>query len=143
MHEYLEKIIRHKAQGSPGGIFAALESHIWFDCFLIYEDEIGLEYPFLDTVELGQHLMASMNNSDDCDTKAVHSKEGEILQRSQLDDIATLVLIIVSTLVDPAVFETANPLVSAIYAPAIIRAQLESLEENELIIIMLSVSHVR
>ncbi|KAJ3467993.1 hypothetical protein MRS44_005557 [Fusarium solani] len=42
----LQQLAEHQARGFPGGIFAALETNLWLRYFAIYEEEIGLEYPF-------------------------------------------------------------------------------------------------
>ncbi|KAH6870988.1 hypothetical protein B0T10DRAFT_375332, partial [Thelonectria olida] len=111
----------------------------WLECFVIYEEEIGFEYPFLDPTKCRSQLRASTSNTDGCDdANTTHTSLAEIREKSHFENIATLILALVATLAEPEAAEIAMPVVLDIYGPTITKGHLSSLVEDEFIVLMIS-----
>lgn len=135
--ESIQQLMDHRSHGAPGGLLAAFEAKYWIKLLLIYEEEIGLQYPFLDIEKLKQ------------DVRAIHIARSSVGARStvpkarkeeRLEDVALVIHAIVSTLADPAAIEIANPAIDEIFTGAIGRTQLNGVDRDELCVLILCVS---
>ncbi|KAL7943929.1 hypothetical protein V8C42DRAFT_327203 [Trichoderma barbatum] len=124
----LEQLLLHRASKTPGNVLAFVDNDRWLSIIAFYEEEIGVQYPFLNLEELKRqvtevdprkakddHILPSQASSD---TKP---------SRSQVENIAIHVLAIISIFADARAIGIANPWVEETYAATVARTQLQSI----------------
>ncbi|KAH7010211.1 fungal-specific transcription factor [Ilyonectria destructans] len=132
--ESIQQLIDHRSHGAPGGLLAAFEAKYWIKLLLIYEEEIGLQYPFLDIEKLKQDIRAIHIARS---SVGAHSTVPKARKEERLEDVALVIHAIVSTLADPAAIEIANPAIDGIFTGAIGRTQLNGVDRDELCVLIL------
>ncbi|EFW99796.1 fungal specific transcription factor domain containing protein [Grosmannia clavigera kw1407] len=124
----LQKLVNHRLHGSPGGVLAALSEECWADILYTYDEEIGLQYPFLDIADLQRDI-----------SQAVHQRaDGYFSQHDQISDIATLILAVVAIFTDSDSAEISNALVQNIFTDAIARTHLAGGDRQSLSLLTLT-----
>ncbi|KAK7403528.1 hypothetical protein QQX98_010706 [Neonectria punicea] len=130
--ETMRHLIQQRRLGSPGGVLAALDGEYWMKVLLVYEEEVGIQYPFLDVDILRQEIMAVKNNVS---RSTVGVRKDHTHDR--IEDMAITIHAIISTLADPTAIEIANPAAEEIFAGAVGRTQLNGADKEELIVLIL------
>ena len=106
----------------------------------VYEDEIGLQYPFLDIQELQGTIRSTKQGTTQGRSERLDVHISGRRYQERLDDILNLIFYTVSILADPASAERSKPSVESIYGGAVARTQLGNLNEDDLVLIILVVS---
>ncbi|KAF7558191.1 hypothetical protein G7Z17_g120 [Cylindrodendrum hubeiense] len=133
--ESMRQLVNHRTGGSPGGFLAAFEAKYWIKVMLIYEEEIGLQYPFLDIEKLKYDIRAIRFSRS---SAGVRSTAAKTAKEARLEDVAFVIHAIVSTLTDPAAINVANPVIEEIFTGAIGRTQLNGVDRDELCVLILA-----
>ncbi|KPM41901.1 hypothetical protein AK830_g4608 [Neonectria ditissima] len=131
--EPMRHLIQQRRAGSPGGVLAALDAEYWMKVLAIYEEEVGVQYPFLDVDILRQEIMAAKRNRSRTATGVPRTRKQE-----RIEDMTIVIHAIVSTLADPTAIDIANPAAEEIFAGAVGRTQLNGASKEELIVLILS-----
>lgn len=126
----MQKVIDHRKSGAARGTFAPLETDHWINIFQVYEEEVGMQYPFIDLGELRRTVHAAESNT-------YGPSASEYL--ASIEDIATLILAVVSSLADPDTVEVANDLVGVLFGAALVRTQLTTANKTDMTIVILAV----
>lgn len=134
--ESMRHLINQRCTGSPGGVLAALDEEYWMKVLLLYEEEVGVQYPFLDVDILRQEIMAVKHNVSRTAAGGVQRTR----KQERIEDMAITIHAIVSTLADPTAIDIANPAAEEIFAGAVGRTQLNGANKEELIVLILCVS---
>lgn len=126
----MQQLIDHRNTGAPPGTFAPLDKELWIRIIDIYEEEVALQYPFLDLENLRQRIRA-----------AAPPNEGSPVPEDQsgVEDIMSLVLSVASSIVDSGTLTVANSFVESLYSAAMLRTQLGAVNKTDLSIIILAV----
>lgn len=126
----MQHMIEHRKSGSPRSNLALLEIDQWKSIIHRYEEEVGLQYPFIDCEDLRWRIRLSHSGADD--SQIATDLDG-------VDDVVALILAVVSRFVEPDAAEAANALVEELYAAALVRAQLQSINKTGMTMIVLCV----
>ncbi|RSM09061.1 hypothetical protein CDV31_007828 [Fusarium ambrosium] len=122
------------ATGTP---LSTLSLSDWMQIIQVYEEEIGLQYPFLDIQELQETIRSTKQGTSQGRSERLDGHISGRRYQDRLDDILTLIFYTVSILADPASTERSKPSVEAIYGGAVSRSQLGNLNEDDLVLIIL------
>ncbi|XWW92310.1 hypothetical protein V2A60_000233 [Cordyceps javanica] len=125
----MQQLIDHRKTGAPPGTFAPLDKELWIRIIDIYEEEVALQYPFLDLQNLRQRVRASVPPSE------AHPVPED---QSGIEDIMSLVLSVASSIVDPGTLTVANSFVESLFSGAMLRTQLGAVSKTDLSIIILA-----
>ncbi|ATY58690.1 fungal specific transcription factor domain-containing [Cordyceps militaris] len=127
----MQQLIDHRktTAGAALGTFAPLDKELWIRIIDIYEEEVALQYPFLDLETLRHRIRASAPPSE---TNPVPDDQGGI------EDIMSLVLSVASSIVDPGTLPVANSFVEGLFSRAMLRTQLGAVNKTDLSIIILA-----
>ncbi|KAL6898514.1 hypothetical protein GGI43DRAFT_384812 [Trichoderma evansii] len=124
---FLEKLLFHRANNAPGNALAYVDNDRWFSIIALYEEEIGIQYPFLNLDELRRQITeGDVRNSKDDPLRQPKLPPGAKASRIQIENIAIHVLAIISIFADARTIEIANPWIEEIYAGTVARTQLDS-----------------
>ncbi|KAJ6788167.1 hypothetical protein PWT90_11125 [Aphanocladium album] len=125
----MQQLIDHRKTGTPAGTFAPLDKELWIRIIDIYEEEVALQYPFLDLENLRNRIRA-----------AAPPSEGNPVPEDQsgVEDIMALVLSVASSIVDSGTLTVANSFVENLYSTAMLRTQLGAVNKTDLSIIILA-----
>ncbi|KAH7131111.1 hypothetical protein EDB81DRAFT_888403 [Dactylonectria macrodidyma] len=132
--ESMQQLMHHRSTASRGSILTAFEAKYWVKVLLIYEEEIGLQYPFLDIDKLKQDVRSTHVARS---TAGVHATAPKTCKEERLEDVAVIIHAIVSTLADAAAIDIANPAMDEIFTGAIGRTQLNGVDRDELCVLIL------
>ncbi|KAI5459327.1 hypothetical protein BGZ63DRAFT_426613 [Mariannaea sp. PMI_226] len=116
-----------KCRGKPGAVLAMLDLEYWVEALSIYEEEIGLQYPFLDINELKHKIKLSKQSSDVLRTNGCE----------RIEDTALIIYAIVSMLAEHAAIDIINASAEEIFTAAVGRTQLNGADKDELSVIIL------
>jgi hypothetical protein len=128
--ETLQDLINRR--GTPGAVIAGLDVNHWVEVLSIYQDEIGLQYPYLDIEDLKRKI--NLAKQDNLGTDTLRSRGDE-----RLDDLALMVHAIVSILADSAAGDVVNALAEEIFTTVTGRAQLNGADKDDLSLLILAV----
>ncbi|EHK46888.1 hypothetical protein TRIATDRAFT_306627 [Trichoderma atroviride IMI 206040] len=124
---FLEKLLFHRANNAPGNALAYVDNDRWLSIIALYEEEIGIQYPFLNLDELRREITeGDVRNAKDDHSRQPKPPPGAKASRIQIENIAIHVLAIISIFADARTIEIANPWVEEIYAATVARTQLDS-----------------
>lgn len=139
---FLEKLLFHRANNAPGNALAYVDKDRWLSIIALYEEEIGIQYPFLNLDELRrQTTEGDVRNSKDDPSRQPELPPGAQASRIQIENIAIHVLAIISIFADARTIEIANPWIEEIYAGTVARTQLDStVNAADLCLLILAVS---
>lgn len=126
----MQRVIDHRKISGNRGKFAPLEADHWMNIFQVYEEEVGMQYPFIDLGELRRTVQAVESNT--YGPNAV----GEF---ASLEDMATLILAVVSSLADPDTVDVANDFVGDLFGAALVRTQLTTANKTDMTVVILCV----
>ncbi|OAA73297.1 fungal specific transcription factor domain-containing protein [Cordyceps fumosorosea ARSEF 2679] len=125
----MQQLIDHRKTGAPPGTFAPLDKELWIRIIDIYEEEVALQYPFLDLENLRHRIRAA----------APPSESNSVPQdQVAVEDIMSLVLSVASSIVDPGTLTVANSFVESLFSGALLRTQLGAVNKTDLSIIILA-----
>ncbi|KAL7928665.1 hypothetical protein V8C35DRAFT_317668 [Trichoderma chlorosporum] len=123
----LEQLLSHRSSKTTGNVLAFVDNDRWLSIIAFYEEEIGVQYPFLNLEELkhqitevdprktkDEHLLSSSSSSDARPT------------RTQIENIAIHMLAIISIFADARAIGIANPWIEETYAATVARSQLQT-----------------
>ncbi|KAJ4152150.1 hypothetical protein NW765_017659 [Fusarium oxysporum] len=134
----IRRLIDHHRNGSPGGVLAAFETEFWMGVLLVYEEEVGLQYPFLDLDELRHQIKAAKQDVSNSGTEGHNLEMMKSRKREHVEDIAMLVLTVVSTLANPAAIDMVDPLAEEVFTGAVARSQLNTIDQDDLTVLILN-----
>lgn len=139
---FLEKLLFHRANSAPGNALAYVDNDRWLSIIALYEEEIGIQYPFLNLDELRREIIgADVRIAKDDSSRQPNPPPGAKASRIQIENIAIHVLAIISIFADARTIEIANPWVEEIYAGTVARTQLDStVNAADLCLLILAVS---
>lgn len=139
---FLEKLLIHRANNAPGNALAYVDNGRWLNIIALYEEEIGIQYPFLNLDELRRQITeGDVRNTKDDPSRQPAPPPGGKASRIQIENIAIHVLAIISIFADARTIEIANPWVEEIYAGTVARTQLDStVNAADLCLLILAVS---
>lgn len=133
----LEKLLVHRASKATGNVLAFVDNDRWLSIIAFYEEEIGVQYPFLNLEELKRRI----TETDSKNMKDEQSPSDTKPSRSQVENIAIHILAIISIFADARAIGIANPWVEEIYAATVARTQLSStVDAADLCLLILAVS---
>ncbi|KAL7908389.1 hypothetical protein GGI35DRAFT_470043 [Trichoderma velutinum] len=118
----LEKLLVHRASKATGNVLAFVDNDRWLSIIAFYEEEIGVQYPFLNLEELKRQI----TEFDSKNIKDEQSSSDTKPSRSQVENIAIHILAIISIFADARAIGIANPWVEEIYAETVAKSQLQS-----------------
>ncbi|KAH6603738.1 fungal specific transcription factor domain-containing [Trichoderma cornu-damae] len=123
----LERLLFHRANRTPGNVLTYIENDRWISIIAFYEEEIGIQYPFLNLEELRREITEAepMDSLDD-HLLQPKSPSDPKADRSQIEDIAIHILAIISIFSDAQAIGIASPWVEDTYASTVARSQLQS-----------------
>ncbi|KAJ4281990.1 hypothetical protein BFJ70_g7802 [Fusarium oxysporum] len=117
---------------SPRGALEALDQSFWCRILAIYEEEVGMMYPFLDIHQLSHEIIDGKTRSDfDCPPSSSLYSEG-------VGNIAFLVLAIVSSFEGSKAVEIASPVVEEAFVSTIPKIHLQSPDLGDLTLLALT-----
>ncbi|KAL7921443.1 hypothetical protein ACQKWADRAFT_295799 [Trichoderma austrokoningii] len=123
---FLEKLLFHRANNAPGNALAYVDNDRWLSIIALYEEELGIQYPFLNLDELRRQITeGDVRNAKD-DVSRQPKPPGAMASRIQIENIAIHILAIISIFADARTIEIANPWIEEIYAATVGKAQLDS-----------------
>lgn len=139
---FLEKLLFHRANNAPGNALAYVDNDRWLSIIALYEEEIGIQYPFLNLDELRREItQGDVRNAKDDHSRQSKPPPGTKASRIQIENIAIHLLAIISIFADARTIEIANPWVEEIYAGTVARTQLDStVNAADLCLLILAVS---
>ncbi|KAL7809265.1 hypothetical protein V8C26DRAFT_412108 [Trichoderma gracile] len=123
----LEQLLLHRASKSAGNVLAFIDDDRWINIISFYEEEIGVQYPFLNLEELKRQITEgdSRNARDDHHQSSQPPPSSQV-SRSQIENIAIHILAIISIFADARAIGIANPWVEEAYAATVAKTQLNS-----------------
>jgi hypothetical protein len=138
----LEQLLLHRANHTPGSALAYIDHDRWLNIIAFYEEEIGIQYPFLNLDELRRQITeGDMGNAKDDPSRQSKSPSDSKASRNQIEDIAIHVLAIIAIFADARTIGVANPWVEETYASTVARTQLDSsVNGADLCLLILAVS---
>lgn len=138
----LEQILLHRVNKSPGNVLAYIDNDRWLSIIAFYEEEIGVQYPFLNLEELRRQVTeGSPRNAEEDHGLQPKSPSDSRPSRIQVENIAIHVLAIISIFADARAIAIANPWVEETYAETVARTQLQSaVNAADLCLLILAVS---
>ncbi|RKK26227.1 hypothetical protein BFJ65_g4122 [Fusarium oxysporum f. sp. cepae] len=117
---------------SPRGALEALDQSFWCRILAIYEEEVGMMYPFLDIHQLSHEIIDGKTRSGfDCPPSSSLYSEG-------VGNIAFLVLAIVSSFEGSKAVEIASPVVEEAFVSTIPKIHLQSPDLGDLTLLALT-----
>ncbi|KAI8650652.1 Fungal-trans domain-containing protein [Fusarium keratoplasticum] len=131
------KFLVQQCINTTGTSLSTLSLSDWMQVIQVYEDEIGLQYPFLDIQELQETIRSTKQGTTQGRSERHDAHISGRRYQERLDDILTLIFYTVSILADPASAERSKPSVESIYGGAVARSQLGNLNEDDLVLIIL------
>lgn len=134
------KFLVQQCVNTAGTPLSTLSLSDWMQIIQVYEEEIGLQYPFLDIQELQDTIRSTKQGTTQGRSERHDAHISRRRYQERLDDILTLIFYTVSILADPASVERSKPSVESIYGGAVARSQLGNLNEDDLVLIILGVS---
>ncbi|CAK7231494.1 hypothetical protein SCUCBS95973_007937 [Sporothrix curviconia] len=133
----LQTLTDHRQRDRPGAALAAFSSDHWKGVLQIWAEEVGQQYPFIDTARLAQDIESASHDADTQPsfTPTSPQRSSPTLQntdhRRYVEDTAILILMVVCLIVDPALIATANPLAEEIYRDVHVRTQLSDVNRAD------------
>ncbi|RKK74065.1 hypothetical protein BFJ69_g8804 [Fusarium oxysporum] len=117
---------------SPRGALEALDQSFWCRILAIYEEEVGMMYPFLDIDQLSHEIIDGKTRSGfDCPPSSS-------LYGGGVGNIAFLVLAIVSSFEGSKAVEIASPVVEEAFVSTIPKIHLQSPDLGDLTLLALT-----
>ncbi|KAL5608583.1 hypothetical protein FOVSG1_003264 [Fusarium oxysporum f. sp. vasinfectum] len=117
---------------SPRGALDALDQSFWCRVLAIYEEEVGMMYPFLDIDQLSHEIIGGKTRSGfDCPPSSSLYSEG-------VGNIAFLVLAIVSSFEGSKAVEIVSPVVEDAFVSTIPKIHLQSPDLGDLTLLALT-----
>lgn len=131
----------------PGAALAAFGLDHWKGILQIWAEEVGLQYPFIDTDRLAHDIVnASHQQTDQHDFSPASAHSGTATaagtnHRRNVEDTAILILVVVAILVDPTLVTAANPLAEAIYRDVLIRTHIADVDRADVSLMTVAASY--
>ncbi|ERS95646.1 hypothetical protein HMPREF1624_07720 [Sporothrix schenckii ATCC 58251] len=133
----------------PGAALAAFSLDHWKSILQVWAEEVGLQYPFLDTETLALDIVGAFRESqtpgqnDTSPTSGYSATAGtpNTNHRRHVEDTAILLLVAVAILVDPTLVSTANPLAEVIYRDVLIRTHLADVDRDDVSLMTVAASY--
>ncbi|KAL7813655.1 hypothetical protein V8C44DRAFT_327443 [Trichoderma aethiopicum] len=123
----LEQLLLHRASNSPGDVLTFIDNERWISIISFYEEEIGVQYPFLNLEELKRQITeVNPKSAEDDHHVQPQSPPSTKVSRSQIEGIAIHILAIISIFADARAIGLANPWVEEVYAATVAKTQLQS-----------------
>lgn len=124
LQQLREVISLRNTEKSEGGVLELLGMETWAEVLRTYDEEIGMQYPVLDIEAMIGRIRTA--------------RETKCRDDRCIEDIACLVICLVSCLTASAVVDIASPLVHEIFSAAIVRVHTEVVEEGDLVLLILA-----
>ncbi|KAL6852102.1 hypothetical protein J3F83DRAFT_756952 [Trichoderma novae-zelandiae] len=121
----LEQLLLHRASKTRGNVLAFIDNDRWISIISFYEEEIGVQYPFLNLEELKRQITeVNPRNAKDDHHQSSQSPSSTQVSRSQVENIAIHILAIISIFADARAIGIANIWVEETYAATVAKTQL-------------------
>ncbi|KAM4061185.1 fungal specific transcription factor [Hirsutella rhossiliensis] len=136
----LREMMEWHDAGAPGVVLLRiLSEHQWARVLNAYEEEVGLQYPFLDLEALKREIQSAHQSDPNARRGLSHSDhQGLEGLRDCAHGNALMVATIVFTLADPNAAGVADSMVEEVHAAALIRSQLSGIEQHDLSVLILT-----
>ncbi|EHK18594.1 uncharacterized protein TRIVIDRAFT_194307 [Trichoderma virens Gv29-8] len=123
----LEQLLAHRASKTTGNVLAFVDNDRWLSIIAFYEEEIGVQYPFLNLEELKRQVIeVDPRNAKDEHHLLSQPSSDAMPSRSQIENIAIHILAIISIFADARAIGIANPWIEETYAATVARTQIQS-----------------
>ncbi|KAF4120675.1 Fungal trans [Geosmithia morbida] len=123
--EQLRELASRRRSG--GSVLDVLDMKTWTGILETYHDELGMQYPFLDTEELVGKIQAMRAGRT----------QGAV-DYSRAADVACVVVGLVSCMVSAGSADAANPLVHDVFGAAMVRVHTEHVHTDDLAMLILT-----
>ncbi|CAK7223893.1 hypothetical protein SEUCBS140593_005387 [Sporothrix eucalyptigena] len=143
----LRTLTENRERDRPGAALAAFSSEHWKGVLQIWAEEVGLQYPFIDTVRLAQEIESASHDADTQPTFTPTSPQNTTVplpnleHRRYVEDTAILILMVVCLIVEPALVGTANPLAEEIYRDVLVRTHLSDVNRDDVAVMAVAASY--
>ncbi|KAF5010522.1 hypothetical protein FDECE_3339 [Fusarium decemcellulare] len=131
------KYLIQRCKNGPASPLQTLSLDDWARVLQVYEDEIGLQYPFLDVHALHETISASKEVTGESRSTNRAIDITKHVYHERIEDITSMMFSIVSILADPGTVEMSKSSVEQIYSGAVSRSQLGTLDRCDLTLIIL------
>ncbi|KAF4459958.1 fungal specific transcription factor domain-containing [Fusarium albosuccineum] len=131
------KYLIQRCKNCPASPLQTLSLDDWTRVLQVYEDEIGLQYPFLYVHALHETISANKEATGESRSTNRAIDITKHVYHERIEDIASMMFSIVSILADPGTVETSKSFVEQIYSGAVSRSQLGTLNRCDLTLIIL------
>ncbi|KAH8680755.1 hypothetical protein BX600DRAFT_504510 [Xylariales sp. PMI_506] len=135
MGPLLRKANEYLSKNTSARLVTALDADSWLDVIDLYEEEIGLQYPFLDLDGLREDIRAVAQ--DVAPIPFYDSSSEEQPGSTRRDQILSFLLAILAVLEDPDVSELADSFTIKARQTTVWRAQLETVDEQTIYLFIL------
>lgn len=143
----VRRLVEHRRRGSPGGVLAVFDTRTWVNILRKYNEEVGLQYPFVDLDELKRDICNLATSPSSRHERQNEEEEMAAAQglnqfhpESPNEQICILILTIIATLAEYDATKLANPIVEDVFKDVAIKTQLKSVNESDLSLLILIVS---
>lgn len=117
-----------------------MDIQVWHNAIDVYQEEIGIQYPFVGLYELKKHIDRGRVEDAKDSPRAMYGGTANRERTTQLDDIAALVLVIAAAFKDSAASKIAKELVETTFTSIIVRTQLYPVDLDRSMVLILTVS---
>ncbi|KAL1895949.1 hypothetical protein Sste5346_005048 [Sporothrix stenoceras] len=130
----------------PGAALAAFSLDHWKGILQIWAEEVGFQYPFIDTDTLAHDIVGAsrenvQQNTSPASGNSVTASTPGTNHRRHVEDTAIMILVVVAILVDPTLVSTANPLAEAIYRDVLIRTHIADVDRDDVSLMTVAASY--
>ncbi|KAM5359475.1 hypothetical protein ACJZ2D_014453 [Fusarium nematophilum] len=126
---HIQQVISHRTNRADGSALNVFDMDSWSEILRTYEDEVGLQYPFLEIDELERSIKVVKEQTP---AGYLQLSTSERRHQEQVEDIALLVLAVISSFGDATAAEIANPLVEELFRTVIVRVHLNDVDKYDL-----------
>ncbi|KAK7209422.1 hypothetical protein V2G26_016600 [Clonostachys chloroleuca] len=140
----VRRLVEHRRRGSPGGVLAVFDTRTWVNILRKYNEEVGLQYPFVDLDELKRDICNLATSPSSRHERQNEEEEMAAAQglnqfhpESPNEQICILILTIIATLAEYDATKLANPIVEDVFKDVAIKTQLKSVNESDLSLLIL------
>ena len=141
----LQALAEHRQRDHPGAALALFSSEHWKSVLQIWAEEVGQQYPFIDTAQLSLDIDSASHDAYRQDSPAQNAPQKHRTtalskdHRRYVEDTAILILMVVCMTVDSALIITANPLAEEIYRDVLIRTHLSDVNRADVSVMAVAV----
>ncbi|KAK0391668.1 hypothetical protein NLU13_1167 [Sarocladium strictum] len=134
---HMQQAVANRRSPASGGVLGVFDVESWIQLLHTYEEEIGMQYPCIDTRHLiGRICRAkAVSASPDVHAESVGSNASA---DDNLEDTALVLLAIISAFTDPAAQDIATPHIEEICGLIMMRTHLSNVKLDDLRLLVLT-----